>query len=217
MRRQRISTSCRVLLRAWPMCRAPVTFGGGMTMQNGLRSGRVGCGSSRARSRMQPALLGFLGVVLLGEFDRHRRRRPCHKKDRETSAVQRTRSRGGGVRGAALALAAEALQLGFQLLQPGFCGLPGLSTAARSALRPAWPPGRACDVIHQAIGRRSSIANDRAPPPSPTTGGSFPARAGRRPPAVRRHTPAGSPGPGDSLAERISGRRPAAVGRSTMA
>ena len=35
MRRQRISTSCSVLSRAWPMCRLPVTLGGGMTMQYG--------------------------------------------------------------------------------------------------------------------------------------------------------------------------------------
>src|SRR6516162_925045 len=43
MRRQRINTSCSVLLSAWPMCRAPVTFGGGMTMQNCFRakSGRL--------------------------------------------------------------------------------------------------------------------------------------------------------------------------------
>src|SRR3954454_3549639 len=38
MRRQRISTSCSVLLRACPMCRAPVTLGGGMTMLKGWRS-----------------------------------------------------------------------------------------------------------------------------------------------------------------------------------
>src|SRR5262245_51519554 len=35
MRRQRISTSCSVLSSAWPMCRLPVTLGGGMTMQYG--------------------------------------------------------------------------------------------------------------------------------------------------------------------------------------
>ena len=30
--------SCRVLFRAWPMWSIPVTLGGGMTMQKGLRS-----------------------------------------------------------------------------------------------------------------------------------------------------------------------------------
>ena len=29
----RMSTSCRVKVKAWPMCSAPVTLGGGMTMQ----------------------------------------------------------------------------------------------------------------------------------------------------------------------------------------
>ena len=55
------------------MCRAPVTFGGGMTMQNGLR---LGSGSAVEVAalvpELQPALLGFLGVVLLGKFGRHR-------------------------------------------------------------------------------------------------------------------------------------------------
>src|SRR5690606_14660387 len=35
MRRQRTRTSCSVLLRACPMCRVPVTFGGGMTTEKG--------------------------------------------------------------------------------------------------------------------------------------------------------------------------------------
>src|SRR5271166_159898 len=34
--------SCSVLLSAWPICRLPVTFGGGMTTQNGLASLRSG-------------------------------------------------------------------------------------------------------------------------------------------------------------------------------
>ena len=33
MRAWRISRSITVLLKAWPMCRLPVTFGGGITMQ----------------------------------------------------------------------------------------------------------------------------------------------------------------------------------------
>ena len=39
IRWKRISTSCRVLFSAWPMCSEPVTFGGGMTMANGSASG----------------------------------------------------------------------------------------------------------------------------------------------------------------------------------
>src|SRR5688572_11942689 len=35
MRFQRTITSCRVFVNAWPMCREPVTFGGGMTIANG--------------------------------------------------------------------------------------------------------------------------------------------------------------------------------------
>ncbi len=35
MRRQRISTSWMVLVSAWPTCRLPVTFGGGIMMVNG--------------------------------------------------------------------------------------------------------------------------------------------------------------------------------------
>ncbi len=34
MRCQRVRTSCRVLLNAWPMWRTPVTLGGGMRTQN---------------------------------------------------------------------------------------------------------------------------------------------------------------------------------------
>ncbi len=33
MRLRRISASCIVLLSAWPMCRAPVTFGGGIAIE----------------------------------------------------------------------------------------------------------------------------------------------------------------------------------------
>ncbi len=36
MRLKRMSTSCSVNVKAWPMCRAPVTFGGGITMQYGV-------------------------------------------------------------------------------------------------------------------------------------------------------------------------------------
>ena len=36
MRRQRISVSCTVKVSAWPMCRLPVTFGGGIMMVKGV-------------------------------------------------------------------------------------------------------------------------------------------------------------------------------------
>ncbi len=43
MRFQRTITSCRVRVKAWPMCSEPVTLGGGMTMANGgfRESGRA--------------------------------------------------------------------------------------------------------------------------------------------------------------------------------
>ena len=48
MRRQRISVSCTVKVSAWPMCRLPVTFGGGIMMVKGVRV------RSRDRRRMRP-------------------------------------------------------------------------------------------------------------------------------------------------------------------
>jgi hypothetical protein len=36
MRFQRTRMSWRVLFSAWPMCKEPVTLGGGMTMQYGF-------------------------------------------------------------------------------------------------------------------------------------------------------------------------------------
>ncbi len=41
IRRQRISTSCTVKVSAWPMCRLPVTFGGGIMIVKG-RAGEDG-------------------------------------------------------------------------------------------------------------------------------------------------------------------------------
>ena len=38
IRALRINTSWMVLFNIWPMCKTPVTFGGGMTMVNGSRS-----------------------------------------------------------------------------------------------------------------------------------------------------------------------------------
>src|SRR3546814_1859747 len=46
-RSERTSTSCNVLSSAWPMCSAPVTFGGGLTIVNGVASGRAGRNSPR--------------------------------------------------------------------------------------------------------------------------------------------------------------------------
>src|SRR5690606_26833905 len=34
--------SCRLLSSAWPICRLPVTLGGGLTMVKGVASGRAG-------------------------------------------------------------------------------------------------------------------------------------------------------------------------------
>src|SRR5215210_760581 len=42
MRSRRVRTSCSVMSSAWPMCRLPVTLGGGMTMVHGSRSARSG-------------------------------------------------------------------------------------------------------------------------------------------------------------------------------
>ena len=39
MRLKRVRMSCSVESIAWPMCNWPVTFGGGMTMENGFLSG----------------------------------------------------------------------------------------------------------------------------------------------------------------------------------
>ena len=39
IRSKRVSTSCRVLFSAWPMCSEPVTFGGGMTIETARRAG----------------------------------------------------------------------------------------------------------------------------------------------------------------------------------
>ena len=39
IRSKRASTSCSVLLSAWPICSEPVTFGGGITMENGFAFG----------------------------------------------------------------------------------------------------------------------------------------------------------------------------------
>ena len=51
MRATRAITSCRVTNMAWPMCRAPVTLGGGMAMQNGSP---VASGSGAKHPRDSP-------------------------------------------------------------------------------------------------------------------------------------------------------------------
>ena len=69
MRSKRVSTSCRVLFSAWPMCSEPVTLGGGMTMENGSarRRPRVGAKAPDASQRVIEARLGGLGVEGLFE------------------------------------------------------------------------------------------------------------------------------------------------------
>ena len=53
MRFQRATMSGNVWFRAWPMCRVPVTLGGGKTM---LKAGRPDCGSAlNAPTRSQYA------------------------------------------------------------------------------------------------------------------------------------------------------------------
>src|SRR5581483_2554615 len=41
MRSKRARMSCKVLLRAWPICNRPVTLGGGITMEKGSACGRL--------------------------------------------------------------------------------------------------------------------------------------------------------------------------------
>src|SRR3954469_5307503 len=41
MRSKRARISCRLLLRAWPICSRPVTLGGGMTIEKASASGRL--------------------------------------------------------------------------------------------------------------------------------------------------------------------------------
>ncbi len=55
MRSNRASTSCSVLLSAWPICSEPVTFGGGITMQNGLAAARSGRPARNAPAASQRA------------------------------------------------------------------------------------------------------------------------------------------------------------------
>jgi hypothetical protein len=49
MRSNRHRMSWSVLLRAWPMCSEPVTFGGGITMVKGTASRRSGRPALKAR------------------------------------------------------------------------------------------------------------------------------------------------------------------------
>src|SRR5271169_686200 len=47
--------SCKVLLSAWPICRLPVTFGGGITTQNGCADTRSGRPKRNASDASQSA------------------------------------------------------------------------------------------------------------------------------------------------------------------
>ena len=87
MRRQRMSTSCSVLLRAWPMCRAPVTFGGGMTMVNGFAAGSgsaVEVAAARPRTSSHFCWASF-GSYAFGEFGRHDQFLKIHHRGTEST------------------------------------------------------------------------------------------------------------------------------------
>src|SRR5215216_3241858 len=50
MRCQRTMMSSRVTKSVWPLCRPPVTLGGGIVITNGSRLPQFGCDSGRNRS-----------------------------------------------------------------------------------------------------------------------------------------------------------------------
>ena len=61
MRFQRTITSCRVSVKAWPMCSEPVTLGGGITMANGgLPRGGIGAEEAALLPEAVPARLDVL-------------------------------------------------------------------------------------------------------------------------------------------------------------
>ena len=63
MRSKRISMSCSVLFSAWPMCSEPVTFGGGMTIENGSAAGSsVGAKAPEASHCGVEARFGGFGI-----------------------------------------------------------------------------------------------------------------------------------------------------------
>src|SRR5512140_1589999 len=64
MRRQRIRMSCMVEPSAWPMCREPVTFGGGSVIEYGT----VGLVSSAWKKPLSSQKLSHLGSTSLGSY-----------------------------------------------------------------------------------------------------------------------------------------------------
>jgi hypothetical protein len=55
IRCQRVSTSCSVLLKAWPTCRTPVTLGGGIMMENASAPGSAFAPAAKAFASSQAA------------------------------------------------------------------------------------------------------------------------------------------------------------------
>ncbi len=65
IRLRRVSASCSVCSKAWPMCREPVTFGGGMTMvKGGLSLSADGREVPGRYPLLVPPLLYLAGLVL---------------------------------------------------------------------------------------------------------------------------------------------------------
>ncbi len=78
IRCQRARMSISVWLKAWPMCRLPVTFGGGSRMREGLGARAVALAPARkASAASQAALIAGSAVAgVEGLFHRHWARFP---------------------------------------------------------------------------------------------------------------------------------------------
>ena len=140
IRSKRTRMSCSVLLSAWPMCSDPVTFGGGMTMQNGsapgVRLGLEGAGLFPSRA---PARLNVFWVEcgLDHRIATYSRRRPANA--RWLFATARPVNRSG----------------------PGLSGRPTLAGHAGDALKLCFDArftiaGRLCSSHSFSIGFSSS-------------------------------------------------------------
>ena len=89
MRCQRARMSISVWLKAWPMCRLPVTLGGGSRMEKGSAPGlRVGAGAEGVRGFPGGADRRLGGFGVEGLFHRHR--------SRSLSAAALSAAAGGG-------------------------------------------------------------------------------------------------------------------------
>ena len=84
---QRIRMSCSVLLSACPRCSAPVTFGGGMTIVNGLRADRARYESSPALSKKDTSGCASRGRIAWAARERPVRStsRNVHNSNREVA------------------------------------------------------------------------------------------------------------------------------------